>query len=112
MTRFNRIFSVAFVGLMLAAPVSAQALDLPSAKNAGKVGETPSGYIAPVGGGSPEVSALVADVNAKRKAEYQRISGENGQSVSVVEKLAAQKLYERLASGEYYQDAAGAWQKK
>jgi len=44
------------------------ALDLHSARAAGMVVETPDGYIA-AAKPSPEVNALVADVNAKRKAE-------------------------------------------
>ena len=90
---------------------TAFAMDLTAAKAKGLVGETPSGYIASVSGAA-EVEALVADINSRRKDEYQRISAGNGQSVSVVEKLAAQKLYERIAPGEYYRDASGAWKRK
>lgn len=109
--KLSRLSAAALSAVLIAAP--AFALDFQSAKSQGLVGETISGYIAPVGSTSAEVSAVVADVNAKRKAEYQRISAGNGQPLNVVEKLAAEKIIEqRLGAGDYYQDASGAWKRK
>jgi uncharacterized protein YdbL (DUF1318 family) len=76
----------------------ALALDLHSARKAGVVKELPTGYIASVKA-SAEVNALVADVNAKRKAEYVRISKENGQSVELVGQLAAPQIAKNIAAG-------------
>lgn len=90
---------------------AAMALDLGSAKTQGLVGETPTGYVAAITA-TPEVSALVADINARRREEYQRISSGNGQPLNVVETLAAKKLYERIAPGEYFRDASGSWKRK
>jgi uncharacterized protein YdbL (DUF1318 family) len=67
------------------------ALDLQTARSSGAVVEKSTGYI-DAAKSSPEVDALVADVNAKRKAEYERIAKEKGQPVEVVAKLAAQEL--------------------
>lgn len=109
--KLSSLSAAALSAILIAAP--AFALDFQSAKSQGLVGETLSGYIAPVGPASAEVSAVVTDINAKRKAEYQRISAGNGQPLSVVEKLAAEKLYEeRLSPGDYYRDASGAWKRK
>jgi uncharacterized protein YdbL (DUF1318 family) len=90
---------------------AAWALDLDAAKAQGLVGETPSGYIAAV---SPtaEATALVADINMRRRDEYLRISQGNGQPLSVVEQLAAQKLLSRVAPGEYFRNASGQWQRR
>jgi uncharacterized protein len=74
------------------------ALDLQSARSSGAVAETASGYIKAVKP-SADVSALVAEVNAKRKAEYTRISKENGQSVEVVGQLAAPQIAKNIAAG-------------
>ena len=52
---------------------SASALDLQSARSQKLVVEQVTGYIK-AANPSPEVDALVADVNAKRKAEYERIA--------------------------------------
>jgi uncharacterized protein YdbL (DUF1318 family) len=82
--------------VMLALP--SFALDLHSARSGGLVGETPEGYVTALKP-SAEVNALVADVNAKRKAEYERISKENGQPVDVVGKLAAPQIAKSMAAG-------------
>lgn len=101
---------VALAGLALSAP--AFALDLQQAKQQGLVGEQLNGYVGVVASGNAEASALVADINAKRKQEYERISKENGQPVNIVEKLAAEKLIGRTGAGEYFQNPAGGWVKK
>ena len=85
-----RIF---FLGLALFA-LPASALDLATAKAQGLVRETPSGYLAVVRS-SPEVAALVNNINAGRKAEYQKIAQKRGTPLSTVEKLAGQKLMQR-----------------
>lgn len=91
--------------------VNVFALDLDSARAKGLIGERPDGYIAAVTP-SPEVNQLVANVNQLRKGEYQKIAARNGQTMDVVEKLAAVKIQERAASGAYFMDASGNWVKK
>lgn len=83
----------AAVALMIASP--AFALDLQGARSQGLVAETPEGYVTAVKS-SAEVDALVSDVNAKRRAEYERIAKEKGQSVEVVGKLAAPQIAKNL----------------
>lgn len=102
-------FVFALLAALLASP--ALALDLQDARASGKVGETTKGYVAAIDG-SADVKALVAEVNAKRKAEYARISKENGQPVDVVATLAAKQIIEGLPSGASYQDASGSWKKR
>jgi uncharacterized protein len=87
------------------------ALDLHGARTSGKVGEKTDGYVSALVS-TPDVQALVAEVNAKRKAEYTRISSENGQPVDVVAKLAASQIISGLEAGSSYQDASGAWKKR
>lgn len=99
---------VAF-GLLAAAP--ALAMDLQQARSTGIVGETLSGYIAAVKP-SAEANALVAEVNAKRKQEYARISAANSQPVDVVAKLASEQIIAGLPAGSYYQTASGAWKQR
>ncbi|MFA4994188.1 MAG: YdbL family protein [Bdellovibrionales bacterium] len=106
-TRF--ITLVALWGLLIATP--ALALDLHQARSGGQVGELTSGYVAAIAQ-TPEVKALVADVNAKRSQEYARISKQNGQSVDVVAKLAAQQIITNLAPGSSYQAQDGSWKKR
>lgn len=77
--------------VLIAVSTSSHALDLQEARAQGAVAEDGLGYIKAVKP-STEVSQLVDQVNAGRKAEYERISKENGQPVDVVAKLAAQQI--------------------
>lgn len=91
---------------------SAWALDLQDAKAQGLVGEQLNGYLGAVKP-SAEVNALVADINARRKAMYQEIAQRNGTSVLAVEKLAGQKAIEKTLPGQYIQSPSGSsWQVK
>ncbi|WP_299599307.1 YdbL family protein [uncultured Microbulbifer sp.] len=96
--------------LLIALP--AAAISLKEAQSKGVVGEANSGYIAVVQDSSPEVDALVAEVNAKRKREYAAIAKRNNIDISQVAARAAEKLESRLSSGEYYQDNLGRWKQK
>ena len=98
--------------LLVAAP-AAWAQDLAAAKAAGQVGERPDGYIGAV---SPNPTAatqkLVADVNAKRKLQYQQIAANSGTTLENVAALAGAKLVERTPPGEYVLGVDVRWQKK
>ncbi|MFC6635141.1 YdbL family protein [Microbulbifer taiwanensis] len=99
-----------FLSLVIALP--AMAITLNEAKGQGLVGEANSGYIAVVSQSSAELEKLVANVNAKRKAEYARIAKRNNIDIAQVAARAAEKLEARLAPGEYYQDNRGRWAQK
>jgi hypothetical protein len=102
-----------FLTLILLAPLSAWALTLDEAKQGGLVGEDASGYIAAVSSKpTKEVQALVADINSKRRTEYERIAGANGISVEDVEKLAGKKAIEKSPAGDYIRLPGEAWRKK
>lgn len=108
----KRIFALAALTLSLAA-FPAFAIDLDSAKAQGLVGERADGYIGAVTSApSAEVVSLIDSINRQRKTVYQQTAAGNGQTLSVVEKLAADKLKARLASGQFYMDGSGSWKKK
>lgn len=107
--KLRQLTLLVLLGIMIAAP--AYALDLKQARSSGLVGEKIDGYTEALKQ-TPEVKVLVDDVNAKRRAEYQRISKENGQSVDVVGKLAAQEIISKLPAGSSYQAADGSWKKR
>lgn len=104
-----RLIATLAAALFAASP--AFALDLHQARAQGKVGEKLDGYVAALQS-SPEVSALVADVNSKRTQEYARISAQNGQPVAVVAKLAAEQIISKLEPGASYQGTDGSWKKR
>ena len=92
---------------------SAAAIDISQAKQQGLVGERTDGYLGAVQS-SPgaEVEGLIESINRLRKAEYERIAKQNGQSVQVVESLAAQKALQQTRPGHYVMNASGEWVKK
>ncbi|MBD1581560.1 YdbL family protein [Pseudoalteromonas sp. S16_S37] len=100
------IIAVAALGMAF----SALALTLDSAKEQGLVGETESGYLAPVNGNA-QVQALISDINAKRKEKYQQLAQKNGLSLSQVEALAGKKAIEKTSAGHFVQ-VNGRWVKK
>ncbi len=106
-----------YLGLMMIAvlslmPLSAQAISLEEAKQQGLVGERLDGYLGIVGASSPDVVTLVKAINNARRSEYQRIAAQNGQNISVIEKLAAEKAYAKTGRGLYVQDPSGGWHKQ
>lgn len=112
MLRIQRMLVMTLLALLVAVfSLPVLAMDLNDARRAGLVGEKPDGYIAAVKS-TAETSALVEEVNARRKAEYQRISAENGQKVDVVARLAAQQVIQGLEPGSFYQAADGSWKKR
>lgn len=90
---------------------NAMALSLGEAKKQGLVGETPSGYLKPVGAASAEVNQLINQINKKRRAEYNNIATKNGTSLKNVEALAGKKAIDRSRPGEHV-FVGGKWIKK
>jgi uncharacterized protein YdbL (DUF1318 family) len=74
------------------------------------VGETMTGYLAPVKA-TPEVQKLVQEINAKRKAMYQKIAKRNGTSLQAVEQLAGKKAIDKTPPGQFVNLGKG-WRKK
>lgn len=101
----------AALGLLLLA-AAGHAIDLDEAKRTGLVGETAEGYVGLVNPAAPaEVRALVDDVNARRRTEYQRIARDNGIELEQVEALAARKAIEKTAPGAWVR-IDGTWRPK
>ena len=88
------------------------AIDLDAARAQGLVGEQSDGYVGAVSASpSADVQALVADVNAKRRAAYGEIAQKNGTAPDAVAALSAQKLMERAPAGQWIWDK-GRWTQK
>ncbi len=106
----KKIFTAIALVLLLQ---NAWAADLQSAKAQGLVGEANSGYLAavktPV---SAEVKALIADVNAKRKAKFQSTARKTSTTVAQVSNRFYELAVQKTSAGNYYQDKNGAWRKK
>jgi uncharacterized protein YdbL (DUF1318 family) len=100
-------FNTATAALLFA--LTTFALDLGEAKSRGLIGEQANGYLAAVGVATPEIAALVNDINTKRKAAYEAIAQKNGTALDTVEQLAGQKAIEKTAPGQYVRGSDGKW---
>jgi uncharacterized protein YdbL (DUF1318 family) len=100
--------ALVLLSAMGALPARADALD--DALKAGLVGETTEGYIAPVSvPPTPEITALVNDINSRRRAQYVKIAEENGSDIETVERIVGKRVIERALPGTYIMNAAGDW---
>ncbi|MCF8056483.1 MAG: YdbL family protein [Desulfocapsa sp.] len=95
--------------LLLCQPV--YGLELQDAKAQGLVGETTTGYLAPVGTPDQTVSDLITSINSKRKQHYQEIAKKNNTSLQTVEQLAGQTAIGKTPAGQFIDDGTG-WKKK
>ncbi|MGB5256230.1 MAG: YdbL family protein [Woeseiaceae bacterium] len=103
---------IAAFGLLLLLQ-NAWAIDIRDAKEQGLVGEANTGYVVALQPpASAEVRALVADVNAKRKTQFEDTAEKTGVSVEQVAYRFYQLAVQRTANGHFYQDASGKWHKK
>ena len=106
----RRIFSAIFLTLVLQ---TAWAIDIGTAKQQGLVGEANSGYLAAVQKpASTEVNALIADVNAKRKAKFESTAKKTNTTVAQVSHRFYELAVSKTTAGNYYQDTSGRWKKK
>jgi uncharacterized protein YdbL (DUF1318 family) len=91
----------------------AWAIDLHDAKDQGLVGEAVGGYLAAVKTpASDEVLALIEEVNAKRRAEFERTAAKTNTTLLQVSYRFYQLAVERTEPGHYYQDENGRWVRK
>lgn len=89
------------------------AADLKTAKDQGWIGEQTNGYLGVVKNDAPaDVKALVADVNAQRKAQFSQIAAKNGITEAEAATIFAREAAARTSPGNYVQNPAGAWVRK
>lgn len=106
------ILKLLLSAVLVAAASAVLAVELDQAKRDGLVGETMEGYLDIVDASAPaDVKALVKEVNARRRAEYQRIASENGIELSQVEALAAKKAIDKTRPGGWVR-VNGDWRRK
>ena len=92
---------------------NAWAIDIRDAKAQGLVDEANTGYIAAVKSpASAEVRALIADVNAKRKAQFTATAKKTGTRTDQVAHRFYELAVQRTSPGGFYQDSSGRWKKK
>lgn len=114
MTIYQRVAAL-LLTLSLSIPAFAMSLDeaknaLDSAKSQGLIGETPSGYLAPVTSDA-RARDIAQAINDARRDAYAGIAQKNGIAVSKVEAVAGQKAVEKTPAGQYI-EMDGGWVKK
>lgn len=107
----NVFFALLISMMMVSVAVAASPLTQPKAD--GLIGEQANGYIGLVKQNVPaDVKKLVKDVNAKRKAGYQKIAAKQGTSLAEVERVGGSTAIDKTLRGNYIRNASGAWRKK
>ncbi|MEM8766684.1 MAG: YdbL family protein [Pseudomonadota bacterium] len=108
----KQLISALVISVALLAAGAASAADLQAAKQQGLIGERADGFLGLVVDSAPaDVQDLVRSVNAKRRAEYQRIAGSNDLTLEQVQALAGKKAIERTQPGGWVMENGG-WQQK
>lgn len=108
----RQVFAALLISL-LAVFVAIASSSLTQPKADGLIGEQSDGYLGLVAQNAPaDIKELVAKVNAKRKAGYQKIAAKQGASLSDVEKVGGNTAIEKTLKGNYIRDASGTWRKK
>ena len=80
-----------------------------AARSAGEVGEQPDGYIGLVGAATPELRALVSNINIQRKAKYTQSAQASGATVEQMAFTSGCNLIQQAAPGEKYRTPDGVW---
>lgn len=106
---FKSLFVAA--ALLVASQLSF-ALTLDEARSKGLLGENASGYVEMTPRADASSQDLMDDINAKRRAKYQSIANEQNTALENIEKIAGEKITEKLPTGHFYKDASGKWNKK
>ncbi|MDH5564299.1 MAG: YdbL family protein [Nitrospirota bacterium] len=99
--------------LIFIMPLVAFGITLDEAKQQGRLGERPDGYLGlPQPSSSPDTVNLMKDINNKRREVYRGIAEKNGTALSAVEALAGKKAIEKTPSGQLIMQPNGTWTPK
>lgn len=81
-----------------------------AAREAGRIGEKPDGYLGIVGNADPALQRLVDDINIKRKAVYMQRAGEKSVTPEAYALTSGCEAIARTVTGEKYMAPDGTWQ--
>ena len=104
------IAAVATVGFVAGPALAQRDPAYAAAREAGKVGEKPDGYLGIVGDADPTLQRLVNDINIKRKAVYAEKALENKATPEAYAFTSGCLAIMATKPGEKYMAPDGAWQ--
>ena len=111
----RRVFGLVLAGaamLPFAAPVRAQSRLLDAPRAAGVVGERFDGFAVVRGTASPATAALVAQVNAERRALYAQRAASDNVPVEAVGKIYALEIVKAAPPNTWFLSESGQWTQK
>lgn len=100
---------LALAGLSTAVPAQQRDPAYQAARTAGQIGEQPDGYLGIVGPATPELRALVNNINIQRKAKYTQQSAAAGATVEQFALTSGCNLILKTVPGEKYKAPDGTW---
>ena len=99
----------ALLSVALIVPASAQRDPAyQAARQAGLVGEQPDGYLGIVGAATPELQAIINNINIQRKRQYTQQAA-SGSTVEQMAFVTGCNLISRTVAGEKYRAPDGRW---
>lgn len=108
----KKLFASLIALSVLTFAMPASAMDVATAKKQGLVGEQTDGLLGVVfSNPSPELVALVETTNAARMSVYKEMAEKQNLSILQIKEMAANKIYDKEAAGNYIQ-INGEWSVK
>ena len=103
---------VLLLALFAAVPAAAQTPAVEAARAAGIIGERYDGYLGVASAASGAVRGQVATINIQRRSLYSNLAARKGVSPQDVGVTAGCQLLARVAVGQAYMWADGAWRRR
>ncbi len=111
-SRFFNVLTALALGLAVlafAGTAEAQSRLLDAPRAAGMVGERDDGYAVVRGSATPEITALVNQVNTERRALYAERAKKDGVPVEAIGKIYAAESMKAAPAGTWFLDSSGKW---
>ena len=105
----RKLMMAALAAAMMTGPAIAQRDPAyAQARAEGKIGEQPDGYLGIVGEATPQLKALVSNINIQRKKIYTE-SAPSGATIEQFAFTSGCNLILKTVAGEKYQTPSGQW---
>ena len=102
--------ALAAIGLVATPALAQRDPAYAAARDAGKVGEQPDGYLGIVGDANPALQRLVDDINIKRRSIYAEKAKEKKTTLEAYSLTAGCEAISRTVAGEKYRAPDGSRQ--
>jgi hypothetical protein len=115
-SRFSKLSRRGLLALAVILPLSevafAQGRTLDAPRSAGTVGERYDGYAVVRGQASADLAALVAKVNAERRAVYAQRAQSEHVPIEAIGKIYAGEILRSAPAGTWFLSETGQWTRK